>query len=298
MSPSITALILTYNEARHIERCIRSLDGLVERVCIVDSHSTDGTVALARALGAEVILHPWKGYARQFRHGLDSFDIRSDWTLRIDADEYLDSGLRAALARWFAAPRDEINALYLRRKIVFLDRPITHGFFYPALMLRLWRSGQGAIEQRAMDEHILVRDERAETVLGGDLVDHNLNDLGWWISKHIGYADREVRDMLRGERDAGLPARPVPSGQAGRKRRLKQKVYARLPAGLRAGLYFFYRYVLGAGFLDGRAGLYFHFLQAYWYRMLVDAKLYELRRRARAAGLSPLELLARDDDTR
>lgn len=291
MSTSVTALILTFNEAQHIERCIRSLDGVAERVCIVDSFSTDDTVEIARGLGADVVQNPWKNYATQFQFGLDHFDISSRWTMRIDADEYLEPGLVAALTARLSDPDLVENALYLRRKIVFLGRPITHGFFYPAMMLRLWRSGQGRIEQRWMDEHVVVEDAVAGEVSGGDLVDHNLNDLSWWIAKHNGYATREVYDMVQILERREADAQTALLGQAARKRWLKEKVYSRLPSSLRAGLYFFYRYVLGRGFLDGREGFYFHFLQAFWYRTLVEAKLLELQMRARDKGMSAAALL-------
>jgi glycosyltransferase involved in cell wall biosynthesis len=296
MTQTLTALILTFNEEQHIERCIRSLEGVAERICIVDSFSTDRTVEIARDLGAEVVQNPWRNYATQFSFGLGHFAIASDWTMRIDADEYLEPALRESLRGWFAAPKAGVNALYLRRKIVFLGRPILHGFFYPAMMLRIWRTGAGRIEQRWMDEHIVLDAPVSET-LAGDLVDHNLNDLSWWIGKHNGYATREVYDMVeilerqRMKKDAGMEAM---SGQAARKRWLKEQVYTRLPATLRASLYFFYRYVLGRGFLDGKAGFFFHFLQSYWYRTLVEAKLYELELRAEAAALSPYELLTRE----
>ncbi len=296
MTNSITALILTFNEEQHIGRCIRSLQGVAERICIVDSFSTDRTVDIARSMRAEVLQNPWKNYATQFQYGLDQFDIHSSWTMRIDADEYLEPGLQEALREWFANPQPGVNALYLRRKIVFLGRPILHGFFYPAMMLRIWRTGEGRIEQRWMDEHIVL-DAPVTATLQGDLVDHNLNDLTWWIGKHNGYATREVYDMVeilernRAAKDAGMAAM---KGQAARKRFLKEKVYARLPATMRASLYFLYRYVLGRGFLDGKAGFFFHFLQAYWYRTLVEAKLYELQMRADAAGLRPYDLLTRE----
>lgn len=296
MIPSLTAIILTFNEEQHIERCIRSLAGIAERVCIVDSFSTDRTVEIAQGLGAVVVRNPWKNYATQFQHGIDSFGIRSSWTLRIDADEYLDPLLQDSLRAWFAAPQPGVNALFLRRKIVFLNRPIKYGFFYPAMMLRIWKTGEGRIEQRWMDEHIVL-EAPVTAALAGDLVDHNLNDLTWWVTKHNGYATREVYDMVeslelgRVAKDAGMAAM---TGQAARKRFLKEQVYARLPSTLRTSLYFFYRYVIGRGFLDGKAGFFFHFLQAFWYRTLVEAKLYELEMRAKAAGLTPYQLLSRE----
>ncbi len=294
MSQSITAIILTFNEEQHIERCIRSLEGVVERVFVIDSYSTDRTVEIAKSLGAEVLKNPWKNYATQFQFGLDNCDINTAWTMRIDADEYLEDGLRDTIQNWLASPPEHINAIYLRRKMVFLERAITHGFFYPAMMLRLWKTGQGRIEQRWMDEHVIVEKVQSATIEGGDLVDHNLNALGWWINKHNGYATREVYDMVEilerdnTHKDIGME---YMAGQAARKRWFKEKLYSRLPSTLRGSFYFFYRYVIGRGFLDGKEGFFFHFLQAYWYRTLVEAKLYELEKRAEKAGKTPYALL-------
>ncbi len=289
---SLTALILTFNEEQHIERCIRSLDGVAERVCVVDSFSTDRTVEVARGLGAEVVQNPWPGHAAQFQWGLDNLDIRSDWTLRIDADEYLDEGLRGAMKRWLVAPEPGVNGLYLRRQIVFLGSPIRHGFFYPLHILRLWRSGEGLMEQRRMDEHIVLRDPRTKVLEGGDLVDDNLNDLSWWTAKHNSYSTLEVVARVEAAQEQASASEKL-SGVAARKRWIKENLYTRLPVVLRSGLYFFYRYVLGRGFLDGKEGFFFHFLQAYWYRTLVEAKFFELQKQAQAEGVTPYELLRR-----
>lgn len=293
MTETLTAVILTYNEERHIERCLRSLEGIAERVCIVDSYSTDRTVEIARGLGAYVVHNPWLGHAAQFQWGLDRLGVVSNWTLRIDADEYLNEGLRQAMLEWLIAPEQGINGLYLRRQIVFLKRPIRYGFFYPLYILRLWRTGQGKMEQRQMDEHIVLQVPRTKVLEGGDLVDENLNDLSWWIAKHNGYATLEA--IARIEANAGRKIEPETlSGPAARKRWIKENFYSRLPVTLRAGMYFSYRYVLGRGFLDGKAGFFFHFLQAFWYRTLVEAKLYELEMRATAEGLTSYQLLYRE----
>lgn len=291
MNQSITAIILTFNEEQHIERCIRSLEGVVERVCVIDSYSADRTVNIAKSLGADVFQNQWPGHAAQFQWGLDTVDVTSDWTLRIDADEYLEDGLRQTLLRIDAKP--DINGYYLSRKIVFLGRPITHGFFYPLKIMRLWRTGQGRMEQRRMDEHIVLEHPQTALLEGGDLVDENLNDLTWWVAKHNNYASLET--ISRIEAKEGLKtANEKLSGQAARKRWIKENLYSRLPSTLRAGFYFFYRYFIGRGFLDGKEGFYFHFLQAFWYRTLVEAKLYELEKRAEKAGKTPYALLQDD----
>lgn len=288
MNQSVTAIILTFNEEQHIERCIASLEGVVERVCVIDSFSTDHTVEIAQSLGAEVFQNPWPGHAAQFQWGLDTVNVTSDWTLRIDADEYLEEGLQKALAA--IEKNSSINGFYLRRKIVFMERPITHGFFYPLKIMRLWRTGQGRMEQRRMDEHFVLNAPQTAVLEGGDLVDENLNDLSWWIDKHNSYATLEA--ISRVEAKEGVKtAQEKLSGQAARKRWIKENLYSRLPTTLRASFYFLYRYILGRGFLDGKSGFYFHFLQAFWYRSLVEAKLYELEMRAKKAGKTPYAFL-------
>lgn len=283
----ITAIVLTHNESKHLRRCLMALRQVASRVCVVDSYSTDDTERIARELGADFYQNPWKNYATQFSWGLNQCNITSTWVMRIDADEYPEPQLVASIQAFVRNP-DNHNSANFKRKIIFLGQPITHGFFYPALMLRLWKNGQGSIEQRWMDEHIVMQNAKT-TTLDGDLADENLNDLTWWTHKHTGYAMREVYDIVQSEHAAG--SHKSLQGQASFKRFLKNRVYNKLPGGLRGGLYFLYRYVLGRGFLDGKAGFYFHFLQAYWYRVFVDAKLYELRREAARAQKTAYTLL-------
>lgn len=293
MPETLTAIILTFNESLHIERCIRSLKGLAQQVYVIDSGSTDETAHIARASGATVFFNPWTNHATQFNWALENTKIETDWILRIDADEILNDPLRLALAEFFAAPPNKVNAVVLRRQIVFLGRPIRHGFFYPLHNLRLWRSGHGTVETRWMDEHVKVRKE-VSVVLPGTLVDHNLKDLDWWIDKHNGYAKREVYDIIETRMGGGAAGLSGLSLRARVKRFAKNQFYAHIPRPIRPALYFIYRYVLGAGFLDGREGFYFHFLQAFWYRTIVDAKLFELEKRARERGLLPHSLLVEE----
>jgi len=130
-----------------------------------------------------------------------------------------------------------------------------------------------------MDEHLVVQGEVAH--IDADFADDNLNSLTWWTDKHNKYASREAVDLLNLQYHF-MPHDSVASlrggKQAGVKRWVKEVVYARLPGGFRAFVYFFYRYVIRLGFLDGQAGTAFHFLQGFWYRYLVDAKVAEVQR--------------------
>jgi hypothetical protein len=130
-----------------------------------------------------------------------------------------------------------------------------------------------------MDEHTVLREGKVQRVQG-DLIHDIPKDLTDWTANHNWYASRECQDIASRESAAAL------DGQAGTKRRLKQNLYLRLPLFYRAFFYWFYRYFLKLGILDGRQGLVYHFLQGFWYRFLVDAKLYELGRAAAVAESS------------
>lgn len=286
--PSVTAIILTKDEGLHIARCIESLSGLAERVCIVDSGSNDETIRIAKGLGANISFNPWVNYSTQFQWALDHCDIQTDWTMRIDADEYLSPELRAEIARTLDKNVATVDGYTLRRCTVFMGKKIHHGFFYPQRMLRIWRTGLGKIEQRWMDEHIVLQSDNVERIEARDLYDENLKDLSWWLGKLDGYATREMFDILT--RDPSTPeTEETLHGRAKTKRLIKEKVYNRLPPAARSTLYFFYRYVLGRGFLDGRRGFIFHFIQAYFYRLLIDAKILEVQRSASLNGVTVTE---------
>lgn len=283
---SLSVVILALNEERHIARCIESLRPFASKIFVVDAHSSDATRAIARSLGAEVHENTWVNYATQFNWGLDNLPIASQWVMRMDADEYVTPELARELQN-LASLDESVTGLYVRRRVMFMGRWIRHGGYYPTWLLRVWRAGLGRCEHRWMDEHIRVQ-SGASRHLPFDIVDDNQNNLTWWTAKHNGYATREAIDLLNIR--YGLFATDdlrtaPPTAQERIKRLLKERIYARLPLGMRALIYFLYRYVLRLGFLDGRRGAIFHFLQAFWYRFLVDAKIFELEQRAKRRGV-------------
>lgn len=274
---SITVVILTLNEARHIERALRSVASFADRCVLVDSGSSDNTVELAQEMGAEVMTHSFVNQASQFNWALDQLSPDTGWVFRLDADEVVSNALATEIKAILPELSAEVVGLTVPRRIAFLGRPIRHGGMFPAHILRLFRHGRGRSEDRWMDEHIYV--DGSVEALSGELLDDNLNPLGWWIDKHNRYAAREALEVMLAERreaGAGGPAAMGP--QAATKRWVKRSIYGRMPVALRALSYFLYRYFLRGGFLDGYPGLAFHVLQGFWYRFLVDAKLYEARR--------------------
>lgn len=272
----VTVVILTLNEAQHIDRALRSIAPFADRCVVVDSGSTDDTVARAQALGAEVLTHPFVNQARQFNWALDQLPADTDWVFRLDADEVVSNELAQEIAARLPGLPDTVAGLTVPRRIAFLGRAIRYGGVFPVHTLRLFRCGLGRSEDRWMDEHITVAG-RVEP-LQGELLDDNLNPLAWWIDKHNRYASREVLEILLDEQRGEARTASGMGKQAVGKRWVKRNIYMRMPAGLRALLYFVYRYLLRGGFRDGFEGFAFHFLQGCWYRFLVDAKLYEARK--------------------
>lgn len=275
---TLTVVILTKNEERHIARAIDSVAGIATRVFVADSGSTDRTVEIAQGRGAEVQFNPWRNYATQLNWALDQLPPDGGWVLRLDADEFVTPALRDQIAAALPSLAPGIDGVHVSRRMTFMGRPIRHGGLFPIRVLRLFRNGRGRCENRWMDEHIIVDGGTAD--FSGEIIDDNLNSLTWWTEKHNTYASREVVDILNLEYHF-MPHETVASlsggTQAGLKRWIKENVYSRLPSGFRAFVYFFYRYVVRLGFLDGREGLAFHVLQGFWYRFLVDAKLHEVR---------------------
>ncbi len=275
----LTVVILTKNEELHIKRALSSVAGIADKCFVIDSGSTDRTVELARLAGAEVLENPWVNYATQFNWALNQLPSDTGWVLRLDADEVVTEELADEVLSELPNMRPDTVGIYVSRRMHFLGRRIRWGGLFPVRVLRLFKHGFGRCENRWMDEHVMVDGATAD--FDGEIVDDNLNSLTWWTEKHNAYASREVVDLLNLQY-AFMPSETVADlrggQQAGVKRWIKENIYFRLPGGFRAFAYFFYRYILRLGFLDGREGAAFHVLQGFWYRYLVDAKFFEVRK--------------------
>lgn len=272
----ITAIILTWNEELHLARALASI-AFAERVIVVDSGSSDATASIALAAGAEVVTRAFVSQADQFQWALDSQAITSAWTLRLDADEVIEPDLAEAIAAVLPGLDPAVSGICFRRKHLFMGRWVRHGGRYPLVLLRLWRTGRGRIEQRWMDEHVVVDGGEVITLQGG-FADHNLNDAQYFTDKHNRYATREALQVVlerHGLRESETRSAGS-SGQASRKRWIKERIYNRLPFGTGPLLYFLWRFIAQLGVLDGREGRIYHVLQGFWYRFLVDVRKLEL----------------------
>ena len=278
---SISTIILTFNEEKHIERCIKNAKQFSKDIYLVDSFSSDNTVAIAKELGAKVYQNKWENnYAKQFNWGLENLPITTEWVFRLDADEYLMPELIQEINQKLPSLDGIVSGVVFERKMYFLDTLMDKGMLQMN-MLRLFKYEHGFCEERWMDEHIVLTQGKS-IQFDGYFVDHNLNPLGWWIQKHNNYAIREAVDLLNLEYQFIVPkteqGKQYEMSSDAQSKREKKKKYAKLPLFWRSFIYFVYRYIFKLGFTQGKEGFLWHFLQGWWYRTLVDAKVYEVKK--------------------
>lgn len=278
----ITAIILTFNEELHIERCIKSVQRVCMDVLIVDSFSTDSTCAIAESLGAKVVQHKFENQARQFNWAIDNVEIDTEWIWRVDADEIIEDGLAVIAEKELSGLPKNVNGVYVNKKIVFMGRPLLYGGWYPAQQIKIVRKGFGRSEDKMMDEHLIVIE--GDTVSwNGDQTDWNLKPLEWWWKKHEGYAKREammqyqiINEKLKDKKDIAEEREGKLFGNNAEFKRYMKNLYGHCPRYLRAIVYFISRYFFMGGFLDGYAGWYWHTRQGLMYRWMVDKEIGKL----------------------
>lgn len=274
----VSVIILTFNEEIHIKRCLENVNQFAKKVYVIDCFSIDNTVAIAESMGATVIQHKWPGnQAEQFNWALENIKIETEWILRLDADEYLLPELIEELRDKLHDLDSNITGITFKRRHIFLGRWMKRGT-YPVMILRMFRTGKAICEQRLMDEHIELL-EGENVTFDHDFVDHNLNNISWWAQKHVGYAVREATELLDIEYNitGNDSSNRHLNEKTLKKRKLKLK-YAKKPLFWRSFAYFIYRYFFKFGFLEGKEGFLWNFMQGWWYRTLVDAKIFEIKK--------------------
>jgi glycosyltransferase involved in cell wall biosynthesis len=275
----VSVIVPVRNEARNLPRCLDSLARLAE-VYVIDSQSTDDTVAIAQSRGAKVVqFHYAGGWPKKRQWAMDTLPFAYDWILLLDADEVLTPDLVEEIRRAVQDPG--VNGYSIRLQMYFLGRVLRHcdASFWK---LSLFRKGRGRFECRLKNqdasmadieihEHVVVEGPTAE--LRNALVHHNVDSLSRYILKHNEYSNWEARVLLQPEREPEEMSADLFGTQAQRRRWLKRNLY-RLPGS--PVLLFLYRYVFRLGFLDGVPGLVYCTFQAVQI-FHSKAKIYELR---------------------
>lgn len=286
MKLDITVIILTYNEELHIRRCLENVCPIAKKVYVIDSPSTDNTVVICGEFPeVEVVVHKYPGnQAEQFNWALDNVRIDTEWVLRLDADEYLLPELVDELKKKLPAMEEGVSALSLSLARSFMGKVLRHGIVDDIKIVRIFRTGKARYEKRIMDEHLSILDGKT-LEMEHQFIDDSRIPIGQFIRKHENYASREAILLLDAEYNL-TPTASIPQehGKEVEKKRAQKAKYAKMPLFWRAFAYFVYRYIIKLGFLDGKEGFLWDFLQGWWYRTLVDAKIFECKK---ACGNDP-----------
>lgn len=278
-SSPVTVVVLAFNEERNLAGCLESVAGWTAGVFVVDSGSTDGTTAIARRFGAHVAVHPFETHAQQWDWALANLPIATDWVFGLDADQRVTPELqRALLAALADGDTTAVNGFFVSRRQIFRGTWIRHGGYYPKYMLKVFRRRAVRLDPSELVDHHFHVDGPVRT-LDGDIIEANLNEarICVWTDKHNRYAVLQARQDLALAGSAAREKVTAIFGSPDARMRWLKQVWRRLPLFLRPCLYVFYRYVIRLGFLDGKQGFVFHVLQAFWYRLLVDINVDELR---------------------
>jgi len=285
----ISVIILTYNEEVNIGDCLRSVIDWAGEVFVVDSGSTDGTLSIAAEYNVQIAAHPFETHARQWIWALHNIDLRYEWVLGLDADQRVTPELREELRQLFSTYHDtlsNIDGLYVKRRQIFRGSWIRHGGYYPKYLLKFFRHHQVIIdEQDLMDHHFYVSGKTAQ--LQHDILEDNRKEqsIAFWTEKHNRYAVLHAKEELK--RRCSQHTWPLRAALFGTPDQqviwLKQR-WDHLPLYVRPFIYFFLRYFILLGFLDGKQGFIFHFLQGFWYRLLVDIHLDDALQQSRTSN--------------
>lgn len=282
----VSVIVLTFNEQSNLEACLQSVAGWALEVLVVDSGSTDATKDIAESFGAHVFEHPFESHSRQWDWALRNLPIRGEWILGLDADQRISPELADELGGLGEARFRQIQGLFVKRRQIFRDQWIRHGGYYPKYLLKVFRPGSVVIDENDLvDHHFHVPGKTGK--LEHDLIEANRkeDDISFWTDKHSRYAaklafEESIRRMgLRLD-----PIRPSWLGNPDQRTLRMKQLWLRMPLYVRPFLYFFYRYFLRLGFLDGKEGAIFHFLHAFWFRLLVDIHLDSLLRGQKAVN--------------
>lgn len=275
MIPNLSIIVLTYNEEIHLNRLLDNLCLITPKIYIVDSFSTDSTIAILKNRNIIFKQNKFVNHSKQINFAIETNPFDTVWTMRVDADEWLSNDLIYELkSKLIDYENSSINGFYLKRKVLFLGKELNFGNLNPMWLLRIWRNGEGICNDKWMDEKIVLNNP-STLKLNNVFYDNNINDLTWWTQKHNLYANREAIEILKEKYIKRNIIREKASNRDLILFSLKS-FYNKVPIFIRPILLFLYSYIFRLGILDGKQGLMWNTLQVLWYRFLVDSKVFEI----------------------
>lgn len=278
MIPAFSFIVLTFNEEQHLPRLLNSISKLAAPLYILDSGSTDGTLKIAEHFGATVKYNAFENHPKQWDFALKNFDIQTPWIIGLDADQIVTPELYEQLANFDLEVYKDINGIYFNRKNFFKGKWIKFGGYYPKYLLKMFRTGVGFSDTNENMDHRFVVTGKTAIWKKGHILEENLkeNEISFWINKHNRYSDLVADEEI--ERMQALRSqtiKPKLFGDPYQRMAYLKRMWWNMPRFLRPFLYFGYRMTFQLGIFDGRTGILFHFLQGFWFRLIVDIKIEE-----------------------
>jgi glycosyltransferase involved in cell wall biosynthesis len=277
--PDYSFVILTYNEEEHIPRLLESIEGLNAQTFVLDSGSTDQTLTICRSYGAETAFHSFENHPKQWHAALNAFQFSTPWLICLDADQIVTPELFNQLQHFRDSDHPGIDGIYFNRKNYFKGHWLRFGGYYPKYLLKMIRTNKGISDLNENMDHRFVVPGKTITWKKGHIIEENLkeNNISFWISKHNRYSDLLAQEEI--ERMSALRSQAVKTdfwGNPDERTAWLKSLWWKLPRFFRPFLYFTYRMIFQLGILDGKTGILFHFLQGFWFRIIVDVKINEI----------------------
>jgi len=272
MVNNISVLILTLNEEENLPTCLASLTWC-DDIVILDSYSTDRTEKVAKVENIRFFRRRFDDYAKQRNYGLDQIDYKHSWLLMLDADEVVPDELTVEMTHAIRSCEENVSLFRMRRKDYFMGRWVKRSSGYPTWFGRLMRVGKVHVARDINEEFIA---DGVVSELQGHFIHYPFNKgFHAWFEKHNRYSSMEAAFMMKGGLSTPKLSDLFAKDPVVRRKMLKAIVY-RLPG--RPFIMFIALYVFRGGFLDGRAGLIFSSLRAF-YEFMINCKVIELKRK-------------------
>lgn len=278
MSPAFSFIILTFNEEQHLPRLLNSIRQLNAPLFILDSGSTDQTLKIAADFGATIKFNDFENHPKQWDFALKNFEVETPWIIGLDADQIVTQELFDQLAQFKDENYRDINGIYFNRKNFFKGKWIKYGGYYPKYLLKMFRKDIGFSDINEKMDHRFIVSGATQTWKKGHLLEENLkeNEISFWIAKHNRYSDLIAEEEI--ERMLSLRTQTIKPnlfGDPNQRMAFLKRLWWKLPRFVRPFIYFGYRMIFQLGVFDGKTGILFHFLQGFWFRLIVDVKIEE-----------------------
>lgn len=276
MKLPISVIVLAYNEENNIDACLSSVSDFVEDIFVVDSYSTDNTLNIVKKYTGKIYEHQFENWGKQRNWALDNLPIKTKWVLNMDSDHRVTRELKEELIEIFSKnEQNDIDGFLISRDTVFMGKRIKYGGRYPIYHVVLFKTGHGRCEEAIYDQHFIV-DGKLE-VLNGNIKDVFTENLHDFVSKLSKWAKFEAVNYMQGSISQNGRLKGKLEGAPNERMRFFKNLYFRFPLFLRPFLYFFYRFFIKLGFLDGIEGIIFHFFHGFWFHFLVDYRILEIK---------------------